>query len=300
MELTQLIYFRTVANSGSVTRAAEELFITQSALSRTIQRLETEIGGKLFERDKGRFYLNENGRMFLAHVQVALGELEQGVQAVMQNEKRKSIRVYNFLLPGFLDGIFDLCQANHPALSLELEDSANQDGMEHFEAYAPDIVLSPIGEYRNYICQASFSESWCLLHHNNYRSLEHQPLRPSMTCRQAVREPMVFHGSEYDKTFLVNTFTASSFQPAVLYTQNSKDFCRIVYQGKYLGVTSVWFARRILKQNPKLPISQASLSDADFTRQIHLCCKRGFPDTAEETDILSALISHISEELSLD
>ena len=48
MEITQLHYFKTVAQYGSFTKAAEALHITQSALSRSIASLEQDIGYKLF------------------------------------------------------------------------------------------------------------------------------------------------------------------------------------------------------------------------------------------------------------
>ena len=53
MEITQLTYFKTVAKYESFTKAAMELHITQSALSRSIAQLESEIGVLLFERKKG-------------------------------------------------------------------------------------------------------------------------------------------------------------------------------------------------------------------------------------------------------
>ena len=66
MEITQLHYFKTVAKFESFTRAAEELHITQSALSRSIAQLENDIGIQLFERRKGgKITLNRDGRFFL-------------------------------------------------------------------------------------------------------------------------------------------------------------------------------------------------------------------------------------------
>ena len=63
MEITQLHYFKTVAKFESFTRAAEELHITQSALSRSIAQLENDIGIQLFERRKGgKITLNRDGR----------------------------------------------------------------------------------------------------------------------------------------------------------------------------------------------------------------------------------------------
>ena len=50
MDLLQLHYFRTVARFEHVTRAAEELRVAQPALSKTLARLEAELGVPLFDR----------------------------------------------------------------------------------------------------------------------------------------------------------------------------------------------------------------------------------------------------------
>ncbi|NTV88783.1 MAG: LysR family transcriptional regulator [Clostridiales bacterium] len=79
MELTQLYFFKKVAQLGNVTKAAEELHITQSALSKSISRLEEGIGFMLFEHKKGRITLSEAGNAFLRHVERALVEIDDGI-----------------------------------------------------------------------------------------------------------------------------------------------------------------------------------------------------------------------------
>ncbi|ACT01546.1 LysR family transcriptional regulator [Paenibacillus sp. JDR-2] len=78
MELLQLQYFLAVAHSEHVTEAARSLHVTQSSLSRTIHRLEEDLGVSLFDRIGRKLQLNESGRRFLRRVERALFELEQG------------------------------------------------------------------------------------------------------------------------------------------------------------------------------------------------------------------------------
>ncbi|QHW29559.1 LysR family transcriptional regulator [Paenibacillus rhizovicinus] len=80
MELLQLRYFLEVARSEHVTAAARNLHVTQSSLSKTIQRLEEDLGVPLFDRIGRKLQLNEYGRRFLRRAQRALFELEQGKQ----------------------------------------------------------------------------------------------------------------------------------------------------------------------------------------------------------------------------
>jgi len=78
VDLLQLRYFQAVAHHQHVSRAAAELHVAQPALSRSIARLETELGVPLFDRHGRRVRLNRFGTLFLARVARAIGELDQG------------------------------------------------------------------------------------------------------------------------------------------------------------------------------------------------------------------------------
>ena len=54
--------FLAILRNGSITAAAEALFITQPALSRKLKSLEQELGVRLFEREQGRHYLTLTAR----------------------------------------------------------------------------------------------------------------------------------------------------------------------------------------------------------------------------------------------
>lgn len=82
MDLLQLRYFQAVARYEHISRAAEELHVAQPALSRTIARLEADLGTPLFDRQGRRIRLNQYGTMFLRHVDRALSELDGGRRAL--------------------------------------------------------------------------------------------------------------------------------------------------------------------------------------------------------------------------
>lgn len=84
MELLQLQYFRAVAKTENMSRAAADLFVTQPNLSKSLTRLEAELGVPLFHRRKGKITLNEYGRIFLDRVEQALDALEQGREALLR------------------------------------------------------------------------------------------------------------------------------------------------------------------------------------------------------------------------
>ncbi len=69
MELQQLEYFLAIAHMGNFTKAAATVSITQSALSRSIKRLETELGVELFSRNNKDVRLTGYGKMLLTHAE---------------------------------------------------------------------------------------------------------------------------------------------------------------------------------------------------------------------------------------
>ncbi|OMC15682.1 LysR family transcriptional regulator [Mycobacterium colombiense] len=97
VELRHLRAFEAVARLASFTQAAEELSITQPALSRTIQQLEDALEATLLDRSSRHVATTQAGRIFLDHVERVLAELGRGVDAVRQ---QASIRLgFSWLLP---------------------------------------------------------------------------------------------------------------------------------------------------------------------------------------------------------
>ena len=84
MNLQQLYYFQKIAECQQYTLAAQELHVTQAALSYAISNLERELGGKFFERTGKKVLLTECGKASLACVQEALQALDRGERMVRE------------------------------------------------------------------------------------------------------------------------------------------------------------------------------------------------------------------------
>ena len=72
MEMSEIRYFMAVAEALNFHRAAEQCHVTQPALTRAVQKLEAELGGRLFCRDKGHVALTEFGRLMCPHLRDVL------------------------------------------------------------------------------------------------------------------------------------------------------------------------------------------------------------------------------------
>ena len=80
--------FYTVANTGNISKAAKELYISQPAISKSIQKLEESIGARLFERSSRGVTLTDAGELLYTHVKSAFETLTLG-----EDKLRRSIEL---------------------------------------------------------------------------------------------------------------------------------------------------------------------------------------------------------------
>ena len=77
MDLHQLECLVTIAEAGTVSKAAELLMFSQPALTRTLKSLEDELGYPLFERTKNRLKLNDTGELAVKYAKKILEDKEK-------------------------------------------------------------------------------------------------------------------------------------------------------------------------------------------------------------------------------
>lgn len=85
MELKQLMYFKAVAECENITNAADKLFVSQPGLSKSLARLEEDLGAQLFVRNGKRIHLNEAGQIVLDYtirLEELLGQMRKEVSAL--------------------------------------------------------------------------------------------------------------------------------------------------------------------------------------------------------------------------
>lgn len=77
--------FYTVANTGNISKAAKELYISQPAISKSIQKLEESVGCKLFSRSSRGVVLTDEGKLFYEHVSEAFETLTMGEEKLKRS-----------------------------------------------------------------------------------------------------------------------------------------------------------------------------------------------------------------------
>src|SRR5260221_2720709 len=91
--LNALRAFEAAARSESFTRAAEELCVTHGAVSHQVKALEATLGIKLFNRERQRLVITDDGREYLAVVRDALDRIAVGTERVVQRQKSGALTV---------------------------------------------------------------------------------------------------------------------------------------------------------------------------------------------------------------
>src|SRR6186997_3453316 len=124
VELRHLRYFAAVAAHGSFSRAANNLHLTQPALSRQVKDLEEELGVPLFIRGKNAVTLTSAGELFYEEARDLLARADQAIQRVRGEARNEILRVgyAPSLSAGILSGALEKFQAATPRVRIELAD----------------------------------------------------------------------------------------------------------------------------------------------------------------------------------
>ena len=151
LELYRVFY--TVAKCGSLTKAAEELYISQPAVSQSVKQLENQLGITLFNRThKGMELSAQGGKLIFTEVEQALALL-QGAEARIAQTKESATGIIRI---GASDTIFEYFLADKivefherfPAVKIELLADFTPDTIEKLKADRCDVafVNLPIAE----------------------------------------------------------------------------------------------------------------------------------------------------------
>src|SRR2546421_6112931 len=136
--LNALKAFEAAARHESFTRAAEELFVTQGAVSHQVKALETELGLKLFNRERQRLLITEAGRAYLIVVRDAFDRIASGTERLLQRQSGGALTVStspNFAAKWLVPR---MCRFSptHPAIALRVSASP-----QHIDFAREDIHL---------------------------------------------------------------------------------------------------------------------------------------------------------------
>ncbi|BET67845.1 LysR substrate-binding domain-containing protein [Opitutales bacterium ASA1] len=130
MDLQRLKYFVEVARQKHFSRAADVCRVSQPSLSQQIKKLEDELGGRVFERNREKVTLTPLGQDFLRHAQAILAEVQSAEEFVqgVQEDHARTIRIGAIptIAPYLLPELLAAVQTRVPSARFELLESYSE------------------------------------------------------------------------------------------------------------------------------------------------------------------------------
>ncbi|MFC6884451.1 MULTISPECIES: LysR family transcriptional regulator [Actinomadura] len=265
MDLNSLKQFLVVARLEHLSRAAEELHIAQPSLSRTIARLEGELGVPLFDRG-GRLRLNDTGRIFREHVERALGELDAGRRAVAESTSRGlgTVRLASetFLT---LTGPLAAYKRAHPTVDTELQWSPPEDMARRLRAQEVDLCVASQPIHAEGLASARLFDEAV----GACTPLDH-PLagRTSVTIDELADQPFVTaRKGHWARRLLERLFAARGLTPRIVCESDEhSSIADLISAGLGIGLVPA-FARR---SATRAPVAWMSVDSPDCRRTVTL------------------------------
>lgn len=160
IEIYQLEHLIAIAKYGTMTKAAEELHLSQSALSRSVRRLEADLQVTLFERQKNRAALNANGETAVEYAKKVVAQMEELVIRVRDFDRSCHTISVGSCAPAPLWEISPLLSSLYPDMTISsdlkmpeklwqgLVDGLYQLVVLPYEPEEPDMVVKKYGTER--------------------------------------------------------------------------------------------------------------------------------------------------------
>ena len=142
-EYYKIFYY--VGKHKNISKAATELHSSQPAVSRVVQSMESELGCKLFVRNKNGVDFTKEGETLFEYVRIAQSQLNKGEEEVMQAVNAESGTVYVgttvTALYGFLYNVMDEFRMQHPGIKIKINTGSSNGTVEKLKNGIFDIAF---------------------------------------------------------------------------------------------------------------------------------------------------------------
>ena len=182
MELDQLRYFLRVAERGNFTRAAEDLGISQPALSRSIQKLEDEFGQPVFERKTRSVALTDAGTLLQSRAQQVLSILEDTKAEITDDGECGRVRIGAIptIAPYFLPEVLQQFSAEFPRATLIVQENTTDNLLKSCTQGEIDLAILALPIPAKYLeFEELFEEELLLVLPPDHSLVEKQKIRLS-------------------------------------------------------------------------------------------------------------------------
>lgn len=143
IELNQLEQLICIAKNQTISKAAQELLISQPALSRSIQRLESDLGVELFDHYKNKIVLNKNGELAVKHAQKIIKNIQTMVDEIQEFDQSFHIISIASCSPAPMWDLEPLIKELYPQISVQTSVVNQKEILNKLKEKEYHIVITP-------------------------------------------------------------------------------------------------------------------------------------------------------------
>ena len=240
MDFQKLSYFMAVAKHEHITNAANEMNISQPALSRIISQIEEELGVKLFDRGGRQLHLNQCGKAFLTFCTRTLldyKDFQAEIQEISSGEGgRLAVAVsFPYREPDWLQYLTRAFVRTHPGVSFLLDNKNLDQIKQSLYERETDIALSDVPVTgKNILWRDLFSENIGVL-----LSAEHPLAKKSILCMDDLRNEKFLcnNTSSENHDYTIGICAKAGFSPDICFRGTFPDIIgEAVSQGKGIAL----------------------------------------------------------------
>ena len=281
--LNSLMVFHEVAKHQSFSKAAEDLFISQPAVTKHIRNLELKMGMGLILRGRGGFALTEAGKMLfkytqkisfhLMEIEDALGRFQKDQRGLLKIGTTESYSTC--LMPRLLSGF----QTTFPSIKIALDVGNSEEIEGSLSTYRNDLAVIGVTKVSRKFESIPFLREELVL----IVSRDH-PLskRKSVSLRELEGYPLIIRAKgSTTRKILLQAFKALDIRPSLLIEAGSSEFIKQwVSEGKGVSV----IVKRIVEEEEKRGILRTvPLSDKLYLEVAFLYLKKERSNPAIKT-----------------
>ncbi|WP_128894761.1 LysR family transcriptional regulator [Longirhabdus pacifica] len=285
MELRQLQYFAKVARKQHVTKAAEELHVAQSAVSRQIHQLEEQLGVNLFLQQGRNLQLTPVGSLFLRRVETILASLDRAVDEIREfiDPELGEIRLGfpHSMGVHLVPFIVSLFRQKHPNVKFKFKQGKYQSLIQSLLNAEIDLAfISPFPSEVNCVKgDVLYTEELLAILPSNHELAGES----SIKLNQLKEDSFVMFGEGFSlREIVMNACKEAGFTPSISFEGEETDTIRgLVAAG--MGVSLLPEMALQYASSPLKPV-HLSISDQNVTRTIGLIHreKEALPIVAEQ------------------
>lgn len=216
--LRQLEYFVAVVEEGSITGAALELHLSQSAMSTALANLERSVGAQLLVRNHSRgVLLTEPGRQLVERARLLLADAERLADDTVAHERALSgsltVASFSTLAPYLLPRVLEDLATSHPDMEVMLAEAPTFEALERSLADATcEVALAYDHGLPDYLTAEAIAE----IGPHALLAADH-PLagEPTVSLAALAQEPFVLFDAPQASTYMLSLFRAVGAAPRI-------------------------------------------------------------------------------------